>query len=310
MNKEQRWFVIVNPTAGVNRAGKRWPKISEMLTQAGLEHDHGFTQRRGHGAVMARNAIREGYRKIITIGGDGTNNEVMNGVLKQKVVPSNEITYSIIPVGTGNDWIKTHKIPKNTKKVIALIKAGKTSYQDIGLVTYDEEGTEKKRYFMNVAGMSYDAFVAKVSHERRNFVTNQLFYFYLIFSCLWKFVPRKARIIYDGKVVEDEFYTINIGICRYSGGGMQFVPHAVPDDGLFALTMAQNMPKWRVITATPRFYTGNIESHPKVSVAQVKSIKVEDMGGKPTLVEVDGEFLGGTPVEFSILEKALKIIVP
>ena len=122
--------------------------------------------------------------------------------------------------------------------------------------------------------------------------------------------PRKSKITYDGNVVEDDFYTINIGICRYSGGGMQFVPHAVHNDGLFALTMAQYMPKWQVFTATPYFYNGKLADHPKVSVAKAKSIKVEDLGGKPTLVEVDGEFLGGTPVEFSILEGALKIVVP
>ncbi len=309
MNPEHQWFVIVNPTAGVNRAAKQWPQISKMLTDAGLEHQHAFTQRGGHAALLARNAIREGYRKIITVGGDGTNNEVINGIMKQKVVPTNEIIYSIIAMGTGNDWTKTHKIPRNTKKAIECIKAGKTTYQDIGIATYDNNGQNGQRYFVNVAGMSYDAFVTKTSNERRNFVTNQLFYIFLVFACLYKFKPRKAKVLFDGQEIEGDFYTVNIGLCKYSGGGMQFVPHAEPNDGLFALTVAKDVTKTEVILNTHRFYNGKIGDHPKIHTHQAESIRVEASNDKPTLLELDGEYVGNTPAEFTLLKSALKIVV-
>lgn len=310
MNLEDKWFVIVNPTAGHNRAEKRWPSISKMLKDADIPHDFEFTRRRGHGALLARNSIRKGYRKIISVGGDGTNNEVVNGIMKQKVVPSSEIKYCVIAVGTGNDWIKTHKIPKNTRKVIDVIKRGKTTLQDIGIVNYITKGNHGRRFFANVAGMSYDAYVVKASNERRNFVTNQLFYLYLVFECLFRFKTTLAKVIFDDQQITGSFFTINIGVCKYSGGGMQFVPHANYDDGKFALTFAKDATKMDLIMNTHRLYKGTIGDHHKIHTHHAKSIRVESAEAAPTLLEVDGEYVGETPVEFSLVEKALRVVIP
>ncbi|MCC6461558.1 MAG: diacylglycerol kinase family lipid kinase, partial [Saprospiraceae bacterium] len=127
---------------------------------------------------------------------------------------------------------------------------------------------------------------------------------------LFKYRLRHARLLFNEQVVEDHFYTINIGVCRYSGGGMQLVPHAVPDDGLLALTFARRLPKWEVLLQTPRFYKGTILQHPKVEGYQVRKLRVEhDIGKTPTLLEADGEFLGESPAEFTILEKALRVVL-
>ncbi len=311
MSNSTKWFVIVNPTAGNGKGGKKWPTFRQWLDEAEISYDYEITRRRGHGALLARNAIRNGYRKIMAVGGDGTNNEVMNGIMKQKVVPSNEIIYSIIPVGTGNDWIRTHNIPNKPKKVIQFIQQEKTAYQDIGLVMYDDHnGQHGRRYFMNVAGMAYDAVVAKASEEKQIQVSNKFLYLMLIFKCLMGYEAAKAKVIFDGKVDEDRYYLVNVGICKYSGGGMQLVPHAIPDNGKFALTIARHLSKMQVVLATPKFYNGKAGDHPKVELYEAKSIKVEALTDEPILLEVDGEFLGGTPVEFILLEKALQIIVP
>ncbi|MEM7103064.1 MAG: diacylglycerol kinase family protein [Bacteroidota bacterium] len=310
MQSQENWFVIVNPTAGSNRAGKRWNAISAQLDAKSIKHDFAYTKRRRHASVLARDAIRKGYRKIIAVGGDGTNNEVMNGILFQKVVPSHEVTFAVIPQGTGNDWIRTHKIPRNANKAIEIIAEGRSTLQDIGLVTYDRNGSQGRRYFMNVAGMAYDAFVTRVSNVKRNYVSNKIFYLFLVLKCLWEYKLVPARLLFDGQEVIDEFYIITVGICIYNGGGMQFVPHAIPDDGLFALTYAGKLSKFEVIKNTPRFYDGSLAKHPRISTHQAKSIKVETSGDTPTLLEVDGEYLGVTPVEYTMLEKALRVVVP
>lgn len=131
----------------------------------------------------------------------------------------------------------------------------------------------------------------------------------MVAKCLFDYTLTPARIFFDGQQAEDSFYTINIGLCKYSGGGMQFVPHAVPDDGLFALTFARELPKWEVLLQTRRFYNGTLLEHPKVEGYSVKNIRVEHIGDVPTLLEADGEFLGETPVEFILLEKALTIVL-
>jgi diacylglycerol kinase family enzyme len=175
------------------------------------------------------------------------------------------------------------------------------------LVKFFSEGKMQERFFVNVAGMAYDGFIGKKLSKNR--VTNRLRYLFLVAKYLSEYELSKTRIFFDNQEVEDFFYTIAVGLCRYSGGGMQFVPQAVPDDGLFALTFARRLPKWEVLLQTPRFYNGTLLGHPKVEGFQAKTIRVEHLGDTPTLLEADGEFLGETPLEFVLLEKALRIIL-
>lgn len=302
------WYIILNPTAGNGEALKSWSKIKAKFQEYNIAFKMEQTAHRLHATTLVKEGIKEGYRHIITIGGDGTNNEVINGICQQKIVDSTAITYTLLPVGTGNDWVKTHKIPRRLDAWFAYFQKGKTSLQDIGLVRYHYEREQKERYFTNVAGMAYDAFISKAAAYQEKTSSNPLLYLWLIFKCLFQYKLKKAKVSFNGQEVEDYFYTINIGICRYSGGGMSFVPHADPFDGQLALTLAGQFSKLEVILNAYRFYTGSIDDLSKASTHQTKHIKVEAIGEEPTLVEVDGEFLGETPVEYIILEKALKFI--
>lgn len=303
------WLIIANPTSGSGKTAKRWPQIEAMLQARQIPFEVVFTKYSQQAIELAQKGIQEGFRHIIGIGGDGTNHEIINGIIGQTVVPSQEITYTLLPVGTGNDWVKTYNIPKNLKKWMDYLQQGKTTLQDIGIVKYQSAGQSQKRYFTNVAGMAYDGFVVEYIESRKAKARGPFAYLWNVIKCLWKYELSPAKICFNGKTVEDVFYTINVGICRYSGNGMQFVPHAQPNDGLLALTYAQKVSKWSVIWNTPRFYTGTIARHPRIFTHQSQHIRVEALDS-PVLLEADGEFLGTTPVEFSILEKALKIVVP
>ena len=308
--KRQTWFVIANPTAGNGTVRRHWDKTAKFLRENGLKFEVVFTKKKGHATQQAQEAIEAGYRKIIAVGGDGTANEVVNGIFLQQACPASQITFSLLPFGTGNDWIRTHRIPRKLNEWVSFIKRGKTTFQDIGLVTYFKEGQPHQRYFINVAGLAYDAFVLKKIKNHKFLTSSKLLYNIFVFGCLWQYRLTKARLIFDEQIVEDFFYTINAGICRYSGGGLQIVPHALPDDGKLALTFAGNISKWSILRALPLFFNGKIHRHPSVHIYQVKHIKIETLCSTTTFLEVDGEFLGETPVEISILEKALIIIAP
>lgn len=305
------WYIIANPTSGGGKAKKQLPKVKQLLEQEGFDFHWEETKAAGHAVQLVHEGVKKGFKKFLAVGGDGTGHEVVNGIFSQSTIPSQDITYSIVSVGTGNDWIKEYGIPKDFKKWIPLLKTAKTYQQDIGLAHFNTaSGEQESRYFVNVAGMAYDAFVARQMLQSSLPFSNKIVYLFLIFKCLFAYTLRKARVTFDGNQVDHAYYTINVGLCRYSGGGMQFVPHAVPNDGQFALTYAKTISKLGVILATPYFYNGKVDQHPKVEVFQTNKVRVEALEETPTLLELDGDFVGQTPVDFELLPQALTILVP
>jgi YegS/Rv2252/BmrU family lipid kinase len=308
--KNARWKIIVNPTAANGKAGRSWPVMEARLADHLSDFEVAYTSRPGHATELASRAIQAGFRHLIAVGGDGTNHEVVNGILQQEQTAGRDIIYTLLPVGTGNDWIRTHGIPKDFTEWLDMLEAGHCIQQEVGLVTYRSDGKTCRRYFVNVAGMAYDAYVVRYGEKWRSWIRNRFFYLLLVLRCLFRYrlVPGVIRV--DGQTFEDRFYTINVGICRYSGGGMQLVPHADPADGRLALTFAGPVSKIGVLLNTWRFYNGTLGKHPKIETMQVKTVRVEAPGGEAgILLEADGEFLGCSPAEFSVIEKALTVIV-
>jgi len=310
INSEQ-WCVIANLTAGGGAVKKQWPAIEAAL-KAGLPVGQvWFTEYPKHAIELVEKAVETGFRRLIAVGGDGTNHEVANGIMMQQIIASQALTYALLPVGTGNDWARMYGIPRALKPWLEMVQAGETRFQDAGKVEYQEnDGRNNLRYFVNVAGMAYDAFVVQYAESRRSPGAGRFYYLLMILWCLFRYRHVKSRIQYDDSGAEDYFYTINLGICRYSGGGIQMTPHAIPDDGLLALTLAGRISKLGVLMATKRFYSGSIGAHPKVRIFQTSSVLVEAAEKAPVLLEADGEFLGCAPARFSVVEKALCIVVP
>lgn len=302
------WTVIVNPAANNGRTGRRWQSLEKQLRPVLSNMSVHISQAPGHAALLAEQAIAAGARHLIAVGGDGTNHEVVNGILRQTTVPPRDIVYALLPVGTGNDWIRTYGIPTRIGDWLAMLATGQTVWQDIGRIAYQGHDTRQERYFVNVAGLAYDAFVVRYSEQHRGWLRNRFFYLLLILRCLFQYRLQCARIETDTTSIEDYFYTINVGICRYSGGGMQLVPQARPNDGLLALTYARRVSKLGVILNTWRFYNGSIGKHPQITTGQARYVHVS--GKEPVPLEADGEFLGWTPATFTILEKALRVVVP
>ncbi|MCB0661139.1 MAG: diacylglycerol kinase family lipid kinase [Saprospiraceae bacterium] len=304
-----KWFVVVNPAGGAGKVTKVWPLLSKQLTLEAIDFQAELTREKGHAIQLVQEAINSGFRKIIAVGGDGTLNETVNGIMLSGIANTSEISLALFPVGTGNDWIKTWSIPRKMDRWIQMLKENKEVIQDIGLVQYELNGNKKERYFANVAGLAYDAFVVEYAEGRPVKRWSKIFFLFMVMRCLFMYryptvTVNSKDFNFSGKV-----YTINLGICKYSGGGMQIVPHADPLDGLFALTLAKPISKLGVILNTWRFYSGTIGKHKKVLQKQVSSLNINDVNGE-VKVEVDGELLGGCPCNFSIISGALKIIVP
>ncbi|MCC7245572.1 MAG: diacylglycerol kinase family lipid kinase [Saprospiraceae bacterium] len=300
------WHLIVNPKAGRGKVQKIWPDIESALQACNIPYSVKFTEYAGHAVRLVDDIVLRGGRNIMGVGGDGTNHDIINGIMQQTWAPPASIRYTLMPGGTGNDWARMYEIPADPLARMRKLLSGATAWQDIGQIEYVKNGETGSRYFVNVAGLAYDGFIGeKLS---KNPVKNKADYLFRVAQYLFEYEPSKALLEFDGQSVENRFYTINIGLCKYSAGGMQLVPQAIADDGLFALTYALSMPKLEVLLQTARFYNGSLLQHPKVTGVQAREIQVNHAPGMPPLlIEADGEYLGQTPVKFTLFEKALQV---
>lgn len=160
------WYLIINPTSGKGSTKKIWTSITSILNEKNIKFDFAFTEYEKHSIKLIEEALIKGYRKFICVGGDGTIHNITNGIMLQNIVDNNEIKVGIIPIGTGNDWIKTYNISKNIKKAIAIILKEKTVAQDIGLIKVEEEN--KEVYFNNLAGIGFDGYVVQKVDKLKN----------------------------------------------------------------------------------------------------------------------------------------------
>ena len=214
------WWIILNPKAGNGRAMRSKEAIEASLKKQGFVFHLVKTEHPQDAYRLVEEGIQAGYRHFMGIGGDGTNNEIINGILKQKLIPPTELTYTLLPLGTGNDWIKQHRIPGNWKKWIIQIANAQPILHDAGLLQFMRNGEPQERYFVNVAGLAYDAFITKRKEERSPRFFPALYYLSQVVICLFQYRLLKANIRFNNKNITNRFYTINIGICPYSGGGM------------------------------------------------------------------------------------------
>jgi YegS/Rv2252/BmrU family lipid kinase len=301
------WIAIVNMAAGGGKTRKDWPLIAQILQREGIRYEPFFTDRRLHASIIARNKIKEGYSRIIVIGGDGTMNEVINGVFAQKRVHTTEVMLGMISVGTGNDWARTFNIPSDYEGAVRTIKEQKTFIQDAGLVSYLRNGKEWKRYFINIAGMGFGArVVERANRSKEKGKSSTALYFYNIFYSLLQYRSRKAVIQIDGTAFNRKIFLLNVGIGKYNGGGMIPVPHAIADDGLYSITLIRKIGKLNVLANLKKLYNGTIITHSKVETYMARSVQIDD--ASKLRIETDGESLGHGPVSFEIIPRSVRVI--
>jgi diacylglycerol kinase (ATP) len=305
----EKWFIIVNPNAGKKKGKQDWPGITRLLADAGIEYLSFFTEHRGHAIELTKKYIRTGFRKIIVVGGDGTLNEVVNGIFSQKHVEPSAVILGMIPVGTGNDWCRMFHIPHDYEAAIRVIKENRQFVQDTGIMEYtDHEGNKAKRYFVNIAGMGFDAMVAeKTNKDKDQGKGNPLSYYLNIFTSLFSFQIAKTKIITDNHEFRAEVFSMTAAIGQFNGGGMKQAPKACPDDGLLDLTIIRKIGKFKVIRNVINLLDGSFVKLPEVSEFRTANILIEST---PELyAETDGESMGKSPFRFSVLPRSLHVIV-
>lgn len=301
------WCAIFNPNAGNCKGSKDRDRISDVLGRNGIRFTAFTTTGRGHATEFTREILAEGYRKIISIGGDGTLHEIINGVFTQDYCLPKDVTIGLIPVGTGNDWGRMFGIPLVYEGAAGVIKEGKTLLHDIGVIDYFSGSEKLRTFFINIAGLGFEAAVIKRSNrQKEKGRSSKAIYFFNLLASLISYSNTPVEITIDGKTSQAKVFSINIGNGRYCGGGMRQTPDALPDDGLLDITVIKEMGKLEIIKSLNMLYDGTVLSHQKIDGFRTTGLKV--VSDTMLLIEADGELLGHTPAEFSIIPSAINII--
>jgi len=307
-NEDGSYLVIINPNAGKRKGKKDWGQISGLLSEAGIRFISIFTNAPGHAIDITVKHIESGYTKLIVVGGDGTMNEVVNGIFLQKRYPTSGISLGMITVGTGNDWGRMFAIPKEYPEAIATIKMNNSFLQDAGVVKYYHGKNENSRYFVNIAGIGFDALVvSKTNKIKENGKGGPMSYLKSIILSLIKYRHTYTSINIDSKEIKNDVFNISIGICKYNGGGMMQLPDAIANDGLFDVTVINRIGKLDVLLNIMRLYNGSITRHRLVDTYKGKTITIDSE--PPIHLETDGETLGHSPFTFEIIPESIRVVI-
>ena len=306
-NLQNKWLVILNPHAGARKGLRDMEEIIGLLGDYNMEHLLAISEYGGHIIELSKKYVLEGYRNILVAGGDGSLNEVVNGIFLQDKVAISDITIGMLPVGTGNDWIRTFGIPDDYNKALEIVQQRKTVFQDVGRIVYKNKKGEKQRFFVNMAGFGFDAVVAaKVnSLKDKGWSGKKLYLWALLYSYL-KYNTKRMKIVVNGHTFDDLIFTASIGIGKYNGGGMMQSPYAVPTNGQFNITLIRKINLWGLITNISGLYSGKYVKDYRVSAAVGKEIQISSKRKIPG--EADGEHLGNANYKIEIIPNKLRVI--
>ena len=306
---DSSWIAVINPNAGGGRVAKEWPLLSNMLKDRGFSFEEVFTTHRYHAVELVIYSLKRGFRNFISVGGDGTLHEIVNGIFYQKEVPVSEITLAVLPAGSANDWTRMYRIPKDYDKAIETVLEGRTVMQDVARVEYSQAGVRNSRYMVNVAGVGLDANIClRCNASKDKGKSGDLAYVKAAFKALVSRTSTPTKVVVDGRsYFSDRMFSTGFGIGKYSGGGMMQVPDAVADDGLVNVMVARKVSKIKFLLLFKQLFKGTIYRIREVSHTTASRVCV--ISRKPDRVEIDGEVVGTTPINLEVLPRALRVVV-
>ena len=307
---------IVNPASAGGRTLLRWNDAISKLEVANLNYSVKFTEKRGCGVLFAKEAVATNrYDVIVSVGGDGTANEVVNGLMETGSRSDELPAVTIFPSGTGSDSVRTLGIPKDLEGFVRVVETSVPKLIDVGIAEFTfDDGTRGSRYFLNACDVGIGATVASVvnqmnqSDEKKS---GKAKYFRSIVEQVFKFKAFNGTYVVDDidNVQHELKQTVIVAICNgmFFGGGVKISPISKMDDGVLDLVASVDVSKIGLLGIVSKIYTGSHVSHPKVKFVQGQSfaIKLE----KPQPLETDGEVQGVvSEVKFTVIPRALNML--
>ena len=292
----------MNPASGRHGSRRAWPAIERALRAAAVELETVGTRHAGDGEAIARQAVAAGRRRLLAVGGDGSVNEILNGIMTAGLADLGEVTLAVAPTGTGNDWARSLNIGRAPADIASVMAEARTMMHDVGAVDFPDVAGAQRRWFINVAGAGYDAYVtARVPRPPTAFT-----YLKGALSGLATYHSPLFRITADGTSFEDRLLLAFVANAQYCGNRMHVAPTARMDDGLLDVLAVRELGLGAVLTKLAKLYRGTILGDPAVRHLRAARIRID--ADPPAEVQGDGQMLGKTPVEFTVMQQVLRVV--
>jgi len=302
-------LVIVNPRSANGSTGRRWPEIERRLRAAIPDFDVVFTERPNHATELAREGAT-GHGRIVVIGGDGTINEVVNGLVADDRLVRDDLVLAIVPRGTGADFVRTMGIPHDLDAAVQRLTTGSPHEVDLAKAVYHgADGGERVRYFINEASIGMGAVVCQEVNRSSKRLGGRLSFLKGMLIATFRYRNQPVTFSVDGGPAEGVLLR-NAWIAngRYSGGGICHAPRARPDDGLLDLVRIPGLNLWEQTLSMRRLRSGAFVNHPKVTYVTARHVELRPAGPVAVWIETEGEPIGTIPATFEVLDTHLKVL--
>ncbi|MDR1792590.1 MAG: YegS/Rv2252/BmrU family lipid kinase [Bacteroidales bacterium] len=302
------WQIIVNPNAMSGKGKQICEKIFTLLAENQISFEKHIADGSGIGEKTVLNLCKSNKYHFIVFGGDGTLNEVINGILKSGV-QTDKVFVVPFPIGTGNDWSRTHAYPKNAVSVMDAFLNGYFAAHDVGCVKLIENETITGiRYFINIAGFGFDAAVIEQTANGKSSFFSAATYIVSLLKVLFKYHSTNVLLQFPNQKVEAELFSLAVGICRYNGNGMKQVPMANPYDGFLDVVLIRKISVAKAMANVVRLFRGKHLKIKEVSVYQTQSLI---LNAEPAIgCETEGEMLPKANIyDIKILAKSVQLLV-
>ena len=300
----ERAVFLVNPASDNGATGRRWPEIAHRAATAGLKGDTLFSNAPGELGGLARQAADDGATLLVVVGGDGSVNEVANGIYGRE-----DVEIAVLARGTGWDFVRTYGIPHDVGRAIDVALNGTTRTIDLGRATYRAwAGGDAVTRFANIASTGMSGAIARRANETTKALGGKVSYLWATFAVFAGWNATDLGVSVDDEIRGGRMHDVIVANGRYFGGGMMIAPEADPEDGRFDVLLLGDLTKRDLLLTLPKTYKGKHLPHPKAELLRGANVTVD--ADEPLPIELDGEQPGTTPVRFEVEPRALRVRVP
>ncbi len=302
---------VVNPRAGNGSAARQWKKLEPEVARMPGVCGVSLTEGPLHAVELAREAAARGADVVVAVGGDGTINEVANGLIEDEEPVSGRAALGIVPLGTGGDFRRSLGFGDSPLAALARLENGRRRQIDLGrLELTTADGRTSRRVFVNIASFGLSGLVVRMVNRSSKALGGKASFALGSLRAVASYANQPVRIALDG-VDWKELKISDVAVAngQFFGGGMWIAPEARLDDGLFDVVVVGDLSRRSVLANGPKIYRGRHLGLDGVEVIRASSVAARPLGDEPVLVDVDGEQPGQLPAGFTLLPSALPLVV-